>query len=234
MAIEAFDYELVQAWIMAWQSASQWSGDSFMQLVPPPAETGLRILNKGRKQRNKPKPDGNVHPQVSHPGSFAQLVEYVSIGMDTSAGVAAKAALLANLTQRIKQIGSFSDQEIETVLNTDIPIDLGETVYIHSVDGKLVMTKQPPPGFVADTIADGITLPVLSATYSIPDLLQELPVQITKRPFITMPKDNGTDARVAVDQVRWTPSTGYNNLLGTVTFANSIVGKGGVRLSIEI
>lgn len=184
--------------------------------ISVPAEpTGIRILANGRLGLNfVPGPNRGWGVIASKPASILQLLRY--IGEDVNDySQKADGRLLDELHKRVRQIGAFTNEEIDSVLDNTL-LDLGETAYIY-VDpssGKLLASKCLPPGYVGSMDPDGnpesfnsVPYPTLGTIINPANGLEHMYSDWTA-PF----------SDTAQESAKWTPSSGFNNLLGVLEF----------------
>jgi hypothetical protein len=127
---------------------------------------------------------------------------------------------------RCRQIQpSTTDDEVKALLSSKT-LGLGETLYIFNNNtGRLVMQNSPPSWFPPGTVADGITqtcedaypAPVNSNSGSRGGLDGDGNFVV---PYLAAPTS------LAHDLALWTPSSGYNSLLGTLEFSQKVTGGG--------
>lgn len=153
---------------------------------------------------------------MADPGSVKDLFEQTERG-----ALAARVLPGRNgLASRIRQIKpEATDDEIDRVLSSG-KLLLGERMYIYMTSEKtrtLVMTNSAPPGMLSkDEAADGEPVPVARHFY-------------LSQTAMNPPHDDGIHEIMfreheplgvvdAVETCKWTPSSGFNNLLGVIEF----------------
>lgn len=178
----------------------------YKQWIPAPTiVTGMKAFNHNQTYSAPPGPVA-----FGQTGSLKQFLTQCNA-----------VTVLDQIQQRMRQIKPNStDAERDAVLNTQC-IGMGQTLYIYKgLDGKLCISPSKPAWFTG-VGADGQTQK-LSDTY---DLIHYTVDAIRDGgspvfPFAHTPTSLGTDA------CKWTPSSGYRNLLGEMNFSNSTSGGG--------
>jgi hypothetical protein len=183
----------------------------------PSGYSGLRLFDH---HASLPVAAGSP-PLISDSGNVVQLLKQVG---DT--------AILSQMKQRIHEIKpSATDSEIMTLLQNNL-VGLGETwyIYLDQNSGSLKMEKTAPSwvaalpsGYRDGSKADGnvITSSTVFAT-----LGKSVDPQ-GEAEFNSVLYDQTSDPNstgLATDEGVWTPSSGFNNLLGTLKFDESIQG----------
>jgi hypothetical protein len=191
--------------------ASQLTG----KVPAPSGSSGLRLFNH---QQQLPVAAG-APPLISDSGNVVQLLN--QIGDQT---------IMPQLKQRIHEIKpSASDNEIMTMLKDNL-VGLGETWYIYmdQSTGALKM-KQTAPSWVANlptgyqdgTKADGSPMHS-STTFETIGYSVDPPGEAGFNSNLYDITSDPTSTGLATDESIWTPSSGFNNLLGTLSFGESI------------
>jgi hypothetical protein len=151
--------------------------------------------------------------QFTQPGTIGQYLAQIGNGADTS--------IIPQLKQRIREIKpSATSAEIDTLLASHT-IDLGETFFIYLVGDSLVLTATPPPWLVSDTSSDG-NAQTISSDFQTIGYSVDPPGEAGFTNVIFQQTPNPSSVLVGHDRVVFTPSSGFNNLLGTIEFREQV------------
>lgn len=176
----------------------------------PSNYTGMRVFNHGQAY---PVPAGQ-NAQFTTPGTIPQLLNQVSSQTATT--------VLAQLKQRMREIKpDATPSELNAVLSSQ-SVNLGQTMYIYMINKELTLTNVPPAWIVQNTQADGspqdysIQYPTLGLSVN--------PVgESGFRNVLFEGTPDPATTTLGQDEALFTPSSGFNNLLGTLEFRNQIV-----------
>lgn len=128
-------------------------------------------------------------------------------------------AVLDQLLQRCKEIDtSVTKADLEAALKS-LNLPLGADLYLYVKNKKLIMTATKPSWAVAGTQADGKAKD-FGEPYDGERYVGAINDGEFWQPFAAEPQST------CVDKASWTPSTGFNNLLGELRFSNSCSGGG--------
>lgn len=148
--------------------------------------------------------------------------------------------VLKKMTRRCQEIEpSTSDSEVAALLKSKV-LPLGTTLYFYSSGSKMTASTSPPPWYVATTAdgganAQGKPYDVIG---NIVNCSSEPPNGPVKKMSDNPPLDPFTDGlfpgwcwrsspkATCTDSAIWTPSSGYNMLLGALEFQNTCSGGG--------
>lgn len=138
------------------------------------------------------------------------------------------------IVKRCQQIKpSTTEAEVETLLKSkDLP--LGSWLYIYASGGNLTIAESPPPWVVAGTTSDGAARSCGDFRYVYDEVNAAVDTHHSSSPGAGIYGDGGFNQQpftrepdvMTKDEAIWTPSTGFNNLLGEVLFQNSCTGGG--------
>lgn len=172
--------------------------------------TGMRVFNHNQAY---PMPSGQ-NAQFTAPGTVPQLLSQV--------GTQTASAVLAQLKQRMREIKPDATQsELNAVLSSQT-VNMGQTAYIYMINDKLTMTNTPPAWIVKNTQADGTP-----QDYSVQYPTLGLSVNpVGESGFRNVLFENTPDPATTTlgqDEAVFTPSSGFNNLLGTLEFRTQII-----------
>ncbi len=228
-ALEQFKMDAMLARVMCTNCAS----------APPPKEpSGMKWFDHG-KVYAAPKDPYNFGI-VQTPYQYLQMIDKAPTADGCALGTT-----LDTLLKRCQQIKpSATAAELNTALNSQ-PLALNTTLYLDVESNTLTLSSKKPVSYVAATIADGTTPPVGAGCGKSYDVIHNYvatsstPGNSKADPPTYQDSDGGTDGGMpgtswgeadparCTDQAIWTPSSGYNNLLGKLDFSNSCTGKGG-------
>jgi hypothetical protein len=178
----------------------------YKQYIPAPNfPTGLKAFDHGQ-----------VYPgqnYIGHDGSLRELLTQCNAN-----------SVLQTITQRLHQIKpEATDAEIDAVLNTQA-IGMGaHLVVFRGDDNKFHVTdRRNAPSWTSYRQTDGAKQTV-SNTYNLINLSVNAPNDggAPKYPFMH------SSTAVGIDSATFTPSSGYRNLLGTLSFSNATSNNGG-------
>jgi hypothetical protein len=201
MAVEAFKCYVLQV-------RASVGSDGCGSAVAPQACTGLKQYN--------------IHGQACLPCNFASVGSLSSLLTDAMAPGAA--GVPPQLKVRMYQIKpTATDAEINScVMNQAVA--MGATSYIYmGTDGKLTLTTTPPP-FPINATAQPDGNAELFDT-GIVDLNGSI-VNVPSCEGYTNPWDCPALPANGQNKIQWTPSSGYNNLMGVLKFNNCASGGG--------
>ncbi len=157
----------------------------------------------------------------------------------------AKGSTVDLLLKRCQQIKpSIGRNELVAQLGSQ-PLPLGATMYLYVDGGNLMMSSTKPKSYISGTVADGkgASPPTVKCgkpydvMYSLVDTSSGKGTK-SKADIGLGDTDEGTDGSFpgwafkstpeakCGDYATWIPSSGYNNLLGTLDFSNQCTGGG--------
>jgi hypothetical protein len=186
--------------------------------VPAPqGQSGLRIFDH---QAVLPVAAG-APPLITDSGNITQLLKQCG---DTS--------ILPQVVQRLREIKpSASNSEITAVLQSNL-VGMGETWYIYMDDstGDLKMSQTAPSwianlpaGYKDGTNADGNPINSASVFKTLGYSVDPAGEAEFKNVLFDKTSDP-TSSGLATDEGVWTPSSGFDNLLGSLTFDEKLQG----------
>lgn len=208
-----------------------------------PGNTGMRIYPNGLNYQYVIPQGGS--PQVSVPGNVAQLCAQATGASNAGQGTIAlnnKALNIVNaLKQRMQEMKpNATQQEMNELLGLDSSgknavagsaqaLNLGDTFYIwleqiSSSESAFRMTQTLPPWLNnasniptpdGQAYTQGTTFPTIGTIVDVPG-----EYGFNNVLYEQSPPSNEVDQ--ATDTVTWAPSTGFNNLLGQLSFGESI------------
>ncbi len=172
------------------------------------------------------------YPMPSAPLQFAklgtpwQLMNQVGLCASTRAGLAFK-----DIYTRCQQIRpGTSEAEIIAALDSK-KIPMGTSFYLYLDNKEKFVMDATGPGYKSTIEADGTRMPEacqiayeinnLSVNTARGGLLPDGDVGFDDAPFSKCP-----NKPLGVDRAIWTPSSGYQNLLGVLEFENDLSGSG--------
>jgi hypothetical protein len=183
----------------------------------PQGFTGMRLFDH---QAQLPVSAGSP-PLISDSGNVVQLLNQIG---DTT--------LLPQLKQRIREIKpGATDAEITTLLQNNL-VGLGETFYIYMDQntGTLKMEQTAPTwvaslpaGYRDGSQADGRQIEARTVFSTLGKSVNPQGESSFNSVLFDTTSDP-TSTGLATDKALWTPSSGFNNLLGALTFQESIEG----------
>ncbi|MBX9771442.1 MAG: hypothetical protein K2X29_08740 [Candidatus Obscuribacterales bacterium] len=176
----------------------------YRQNIPAPAiVTGMKAFDHNAVYSAGPPSFGKV-------GSLKQFLLQCNAG-----------SVLMQIEQRLHQIKpEATDAERQAVLNAAV-IGMGQTLYIYKGSNNKLTINSQKPSWVTDVVPDG-QQQSLSSSYSLINktVNSVLDYGAPVYPFMHAPASMGHDSCI------YTPSSGYRNLLGEMTFSNSSSGGG--------
>lgn len=181
-------------------------------LTFPDGFTGIRIFD-----RNSPQPVAEGSPPVfTQAGTAAQILSQVGNGTGSELTV------LNQIRQRMREIKPEATiAEVDSVLASR-PIALGETLYVYMTGNTLQLTNAPPPWLVAGTAPDGLPLNI-SSTFQTIGLSVNPPGDLGFSNVVFEFMPNPSTMAIGEEEAIFTPSSGFNNLLGTLEFRSRII-----------
>lgn len=205
------------------------SGSGSPTAAISPGDSGLGIFANG-VETAYPQPAYNPGGSIQTTGTIDQLLTQVTTGQQMMTSCS-KAKIIAALTQRCYEIKpSATASEITNLWNTPLPIAATVYIYLDTKSGNLACNTAAPPTYVAGTKADGqVTDANLSCEnkYSLDGNMIDVEKggghpadnNLHDRPY-TVPDG----AMAGHDKASLQLSSGYQNLLGQLSFANSTEG----------
>ncbi|MBX9725487.1 MAG: hypothetical protein K2X81_29080, partial [Candidatus Obscuribacterales bacterium] len=203
MAVEAFKCYVLQVRAGA-------GSDGCGVAVAPQACTGLKPFNIKQRQC--------LPCNFAQPGSLNQL-----LNKDVADGAQ---DILPELKVRMFQIKpTISEEEIANVLNT--PVSMGQVSFIFKQGANLVLSSSPP-SFPINAAAqpDGVGSEIIGQTG--PVNLDGTVVNVSGEDCEGYPNpwDCPAVPSNGLNKIVWTPSSGFNNLLGVIRLTNCASGGG--------
>lgn len=183
----------------------------------PEGFTGVRIFD-----HNTAYPVGfGQNAQFTVPGTVPALLMQVGNGADGS--------ILPQIRQRVREIKPEATvAEIDALLS-QVTVDLGQTLYLYRVGQNLTLTLTPPPWIVEGTLPDG-SEQTFAVTYETIDRAVAPVGEAGFRNVIFQTMPDPSIYLLAEDRAIYTPSSGFNNLLGVLEFQQrvfNVVSTGG-------
>ncbi len=177
----------------------------------PSSSTGIRIFSY-----NQPSPVAAGQPPVfSRAGNVGQILAQVGNGSGSERNI------LNVLHQRIREIKpEATEAEIDALL-TSKPVALGETLFIYLTGTKLQMTATPPSWIVPNTVPDGLPITVSSSFQTIGTSVNPQGDSGFRNVVFQEMPDPSTFG-IGREEAIFTPSSGFNNLLGALEFRSRI------------
>lgn len=180
-------------------------------ITVPSGFTGIRVFPY---ETALPLPAGQA-PQFSTNGTLTQILAQVGNGSG------AEQTLLAQLRQRMREIKpEATESEINAVLSSRT-IGLGQRLYIYLNDSKLQLTDVPPSWLVPNTVPDGAEQIIASSFQTIGTAVNP-PGDSGFRNIVFSEMPNPASFGRGREEAIFTPSSGFNNLLGTLEFRSRI------------
>lgn len=179
------------------------------QIAIPEGFSGVRLFD-----HNAAYPVGaGQNAQFGQPGTVPRLLAQVGNGADTS--------ILAQIRQRVRQIKPEATvAEIDAVLNS-LTVDLGQTIYLYRVADVLTLSHTPPPWIVEGTQPDG-SEQSFQVTYQTIDRSVAPQFEAGFRNVIFQSMPDPSLYLLGEDKALYTPSSGFNNLLGVLEFRQRV------------
>lgn len=177
----------------------------------PPGFTGVRIFSY-----TQPSPVAEGQPPVfTQAGTAAQILSQVGNGSGS------EQSILSQIRQRIREIKpEATSAEIDGLLASRT-LNLGETLYIYLSGGQLLLTPTPPPWLVPGTVPDGTPSTITSSFQTI-GISVNPPNDAGFRNVVFGQMPNPATFALGQEEAIFTPSSGFNNLLGVLEFRSMI------------
>lgn len=192
--------------------ANVWSLFPMGGTIPVPSGfTGIRIFSY-----TQPSPVATGQPPVfSSAGTIGQILNQVGNGSGAEQGI------ISIVHQRIREIKpEATTSEINALLSSRT-VALGETLYIYLSEGNLQLTDVPPPWIVPNTVPDGLPTTVASSFQTIGTSVNP-PGDAGFRNVVFQEMPTPSTFGLGREEAIFTPSSGFNNLLGTLEFRSRI------------
>ncbi len=198
----------------------------------PAGKSGVKWFDHSKKYAAPAKAVYNFGVPKS-PYDYLQMIDKVSNGCGAG-------GTLDHVLSRAREINpSMSKDSLIDLLKSET-LPLGATLYIYNGGGSMKVSSQPPSWIVPNQSPDGATAPcgtaydVLGTKVNTSSQPPNGPIQGNHAEFQDPDTDGlfpGWNYRISppsqcTDQAIWTPSTGYNHLLGVLDFSNSCSGGG--------
>lgn len=177
----------------------------------PSAPTGIRIFSY-----NQPSPVAAGQPPVfSTAGNVGQILNQVGNGSGSERNI------LNVVHQRIREIKPEATKSEIDALLANRPVALGETLYIYLSGTKLQMTTTPPSWIVPNTVPDGLPITISSSFQTIGTSVNPQGDSGFRNVVFQEMPDPATFG-LGKEEAIFTPSSGFNNLLGVLEFRSRI------------
>jgi hypothetical protein len=215
-AVEDLKAQVISAFIAA-------ADQQLTSFTPAPiSSTGMRAFSHTQAY-----PVGaGKSPEFTEPGNIAQLCAQSDLNNDPT-------GVCNQLRQRMKEIKpSVTDAEVFALLGLDstgkkpLPnsaqtINMGETWYIYLQNNIFVMTQNMPPWVTTVPTPDGNAVSDATNFPTIGLSVDPVGEEGFNQTLFAVQPDPSTSF-LGVDTSVWTPSSGFNNLLGTLAFNETI------------
>jgi len=177
----------------------------------PAGFTGIRIFSY-----TQPSPVAAGQPPVfSNAGTVGQILSQVGNGSGSEQNI------LRILQQRIREIKPEASAAEINALLASRTVSLGDTLYIYLTGNKLQLTTTPPSWVVPGTVPDGNPLTITSSFQTIGTSVNpQGDAGFRNVVFQEMP--NPSSFGLGREEAIFTPSSGFNNLLGALEFRSRI------------
>jgi hypothetical protein len=166
-------------------------------------------------------------PEFTVPGNIAQLCNQATQVQNTT-NVVNSNPVIAALKQRMREIKPSATDAEMNVLLTGNTIDLGQTFYIWVDDTNTFRLTQSAPQWKTGTVNTGVspdgTAQPFGTNFPTIGLSVDPVGECGFNQTLFAVEPNPSTDYLGVDVAAWTPSTGASNLLGTLTFSESISG----------
>ncbi len=178
----------------------------------PSGFTGIRIFNY-----DQPSPVAAGQPPVfTKAGSISQILSQVGHGSGS------EQSIIKVIRQRIREIKpAATAAEIDALLSSKT-MALGEALYIYISGEKLQLTTTPPSWIVPNTTPDGNPL-IVSSSFQTLGISVNPPGDAGFRNVVFEEMPDPSQFGRGREEAIFTPSSGYNNLLGSLEFRSRIV-----------
>lgn len=177
----------------------------------PSGFTGIRIFTY-----EQPSPVATGQPPVfSTPGTVSQILSQVGNGSGS------EQSIISVLQQRIREIKPEATTEEINSLLASRPAGLGVTLYIYLSGTQLQLTETPPPWMVPGTVPDGQPNQISSSFQTIGTSVNP-PGDAGFRNVVFQEMPTPSTFGLGREEAIFTPSSGFNNLLGVLEFRSRI------------
>lgn len=239
-AVEYFKYAVIRAYsdvawpqwnavyqraIMSGQAISPQQANITVAVQAPPGYTGVRIFDRNKTYLAPP-------VNFTTTGSIRDILSQI-IGNDAKVRGRAK-KVMAELLLRIRQIkpeikstldsnGIPTDPDLAGIFSAPLELNSTHYIYMDKNSRRLVISGQLPPGIKnLHELSDGVPSVVAGLPIStIPNILNP-PHEIKSHDVLFYINPDRTKAGLVQDQLIWTKSSGYNGLLGSLEFRESV------------
>ncbi len=208
--------------------------------VATPAPTGMKYFIQGASY---PAPKGYYNfGVVKTPYDYLRMID-----LPSGANGCATGQTIDTLLKRCQQMSTAVTRERLIEVLSSHELSLGQSLYLCLNGGGSLVMSDSPPSWMVSTRPDG-TVPTPGGTSGCGSMYQVMGTAVNtyaaRRGGNSLSDFGGpdfsddTDGRFpgwawrdgpqssCQDQALWTPSTGYNNLLGELNFYNSCIGGG--------
>jgi hypothetical protein len=185
--------------------------------------TGMRYFNHGATYVA----GAGQSPEFTRPGNLVELCNQATQVQNTTT-VSNSNPVIAALKQRMREIKpTATDSEMNQLL-TGNTIDLGQTFYIWVDDTNTFRMTQTVPQWKTgidntSVSADGSATP-FSVSFPTIGLSVDPVGECGFNQTLFAQEPNAATQYLGVDTATWTPSSGASNLLGTLSFSETISG----------
>lgn len=177
----------------------------------PSGFTGIRLFDY----------DQALPVAAGQPPVFTAAGTPIQILSQVGNGSGAELGIIDQVRQRIREIKPEANDEEIYALLTSRTIALGETLYIYLNGSQLQMTSAAPSWMVPGTVPDGLPSNITSSFQTI-GLSVNPPMDAGFRNVVFGQMPNPSTFGLGQEEAIYTPSSGFNNLLGVLEFRSRI------------
>lgn len=196
--------------------------------VSAAASTGLGVYPNGIYS---PNPTPYFEAPIQRAGSIMQLLDQVSAAADQVNANCTKTKIINAMTERCYEIKPTATAgEISALWDQQVPMGNTFYIYLDAPSNKLVINETQPPTYKG-VAADGNpndTNTICISQYNLTGTLIDVPIgglpadnNLHEVPY----ENHGAPTLTGRDTANWQASSGWQNLLGKLTFANSTQGN---------
>lgn len=195
-----------------------------VDISAPAGPSGVKWFSHGRSGYSEvvaPSSSNYNFELVRSPYDYLTMIDQVSNNCGSQ-------SVLVNLLERCKQISPGCSMSDVVALLSATPLPLGGRQYIYDGGSGLQISTSPPPWVVAGTEPDGNRISCGKAYDVMSNIVNSAPLYNTSEgdgdfPYVPFGQAPGGSCQ---DQAEWTPSSGFNQLLGRLEFSNKCFGGG--------
>ncbi len=202
------------------------SGAKSVSITAPGGQSGLGVYPNGA---GSPTPTPYFDAPIQRTGTIDALLDQVTSGNQLN-GSCTKAKILASMSERCYEIKpSATAAEISALWQQEVPMGKTFYIYLDTANNKLIISETQPPTYKG-AAPDGNpndTNTVCVSQYGLTGNLVDVPISGVPADLNLheVPYENHSGNLTGSDHATWVLSSGYQNLLGKLQFANTTQGN---------